>query len=427
MKPTATCIPVVLFLSLSGCYLSHADLSDGGDGGADRADSAADRADDGRDADSFDGPPPEWRFTDRNVPDLSIPVRLYFAAVPAVAWNGDAAGLVYHGREPGADERLAFIPLDARGNPTGPERTLEESRGLPAPIPQIAADGAGFVATYLDDRTSVLQLLRLRPSGEVVGASAADVPRGTLDPLAPPVVLDDGLLAAVPDADRLDLVTVFRFPRSDARPPERFEVRPGEDLGGGPFVLGRGPGSNVALLFYGAEGRRVLGEEYTAGLVRTSTPVAEVPLPFDWMDLVAARADDPYLFVVGMPESGGTVRVGTWSAARGLQVEEFRALLAGIVPAADGDPRPAWGVTFTLIQGDRWRVGVVAAAEPVPGVVVRFAGLVDDGITPDRIDDVPRSSIAWTGNGFLVVWDEWRAEAAAYGLYASYLELHPVP
>lgn len=427
MRSPTTRMAVVPLLALSGCYLSHAGLSDDGDGGTDRADSAADRADGGRDADVPDGPPPEWRFTDRNVPDLSIPVRLYFAAVPAVAWNGTGAGLVYHGREPGADERLHFIPLDARGNPSGPERTLEASRGLHAPIPQIAADGAEFVVTYVDDRTNVLQWLRLRPDGDVVTAATAPVPTSASDPLAPPVVLDDGILVAVPDAESRDRVPVFRFPRDGTRPPERFEIRPAERFGGEPFVLARGAGPNLAMLFYGAADRRVVGEEYTGGLARTSTAAAAVSLPFAWLDLAAARADDTCLFVIGMPESGGTVRVGTWSAARGLEVEEFHGLLAGIDPAAAGDPRPAWGVTFALLQDDRWRVGVVAAAEPVPGVVVRFAGLVDDGVAAGRIDDVPRSGIAWTGGGFLVVWDEWRAEAAAYGLYASYLELHTVP
>ena len=44
------------------------------------------------------------------------------AAVPAVAWNGTTAAVVYEGLESGSDERLAFLPLDARGNPAAAER-----------------------------------------------------------------------------------------------------------------------------------------------------------------------------------------------------------------------------------------------------------------------------------------------------------------
>jgi hypothetical protein len=133
------------------------------------------------------------------------------------------------------------------------------------------------------------------------------------------------------------------------------------------------------------------------------------------------------LFALASSSDEGLVQLLSWSAARSTHRDDLGALFPGGLLAAAGDLRPAWGATFALVEDDRWRVAAVVAAEPVAGTVVRFAGLVDDGVNPRRLEDMPRSGIAWTGDGFLVVWDEWREEASDYGLYASYLELHAGP
>ncbi|MBN1770265.1 MAG: hypothetical protein JXB32_03295 [Deltaproteobacteria bacterium] len=419
---------LALLPALPGCYLSYSDLGDGGDGGTDGRDTPDDRADDGRDVDVADAPPPEWRFTDRAVPDLSIPVRLYFASVPSVAWNGRSAGLVYQGREPGADERINFIPLDARGNPTGPERTLWSGGGVHSPIPHIVADGDLFLVTFVTESgRDLLVLARVDPAGNLVEAMETPLESGVVEPVVPPVVLDEYLLVPLRTYGDDGRIRVLRVERGAFPGSRLFDVPLEDRYAGGPFVLAPGNNPGVAMLFYAAADGRIVGEEYTEGLVRTSTATVTVPAEFPPMDLVATRADDTYLFCVASPSSDGVVRMTTWSASRGLVTDEFPALFPGGLPAASGDPRPAWGATFALVEDDRWRVAAVVAAEPVGGTVVHLAVPVDDGVSPRRLDDMPRSGIAWTGNGFLVVWDEWREEASAYGIYASYLELHTVP
>ena len=430
MHGSSRFVPLALLLALPGCYLSYSDLADGADGGADRTDTPTDRADDGRDADVPDGPPPEWRWTDRDIPDRSIPVDLYFAAVPSVAWNGSTAGVVYQGREPGADERINFIPLGARGNPTGIERTLWAGHGVHSPIPHIVADGADFLVTFvLESGSDRIVLARVTPAGEVIDALESPFTPGAVEPVVPPVVLDECYLvpyrAPGDTGERLEVLRVRRgsgFPESD-----RFELRLEAEYSGGSFVLAPGSNPDVALLFYSTADGRIVGEEFTDGLVRTSTPTVTVPAAGPAMDLAAARADDTYLFALASSSAEGLVRLLSWSAARGTHRDDLGALFPGGLLAASGGARPAWGATFALVEDDRWRVAAIVAAEPVPGTVTRLAALVDDGVSPRRLDDMPRSGIAWTGDGFLVVWDEWREAASAYGLYVSYLELHTVP
>lgn len=422
-------VVTTLLLALPGCYLSYADLADGADGGPDRADTPADRADDGRDVDVPDGPPPEWRFTDRDVPDRSIPVRLYFAAVPSVAWNGRSAGLVYQGLEPGSDERLAFIPLDARGNATGPEITLRSGRGVHSPIPHIVADGELFLVSFVEESGGDrLVLLRVDPAGNLVEALETPLDSGDVEPVVPPVVLDEYFLVPFRTYGADGRIRVLRVGRGTFPDSQLFEVPLEDRYAGGPFVLAPGSNPDVVMLFYGTVDGRTVGEEYTDGLVRTSSPQVRLPATGTAMDLAAARADETCLFKLGaVPDAEGIVRLATWSAERESRTDDFPALFPGGLLAAAGGLRPAWGATFALVEDDRWRIAAVVAAEPPSGTVARFAALIDDGVGTRRLDDMPRSGIAWTGNGFLVVWDEWREEASAHGLYASYLELHTGP
>jgi hypothetical protein len=407
MRVLPRLVPVVLLLGSAGCYQSYSDLA--GDAG--------------------DVPDGAWRFTDRNIPDRSIPVHLYFAAVPTVAWNGSVVAVVYQGLEPGSDARLSFLQLGERGNPIGTEQPVWSGGGIRSAIPHLVADGGYFLLTFVEEAGGDrLVVLRLDAVGGISDSVEASLPPGAVEPVVPPVVLDEYVLGAyrvIGDPERLE---VFRVRRGDSfGVPELFELRLAGDYGGGPFALVRGSNPDVALLFYATADGRIVGEEYTDGLVRTSSPPLEVPATAPATDLVATWANDAYVFAVASAGGSGLAPLTTWSAGRGARLDEFPASLAGGLPAAAGYLRPAWGATFALVDDDRWRVVAAVAAEPAPGTVVRLAAAIDDGVGTRRLDDMPRSSIAWTGDGFLVVWDEWREEASAYGLYSSYLELHRGP
>ena len=51
--------------------------------------------------------------------------------------------------------------------------------------------------------------------------------------------------------------------------------------------------------------------------------------------------------------------------------------------------------------------------------------IVNDAVEARTFEDMPMPAVAWTGSGFLVVWDEWRMDTT-YSLFSSFIELAPV-
>jgi hypothetical protein len=205
--------------------------------------------------------------------------------------------------------------------------------------------------------------------------------------------------------------------------PEGFEFPVGSPYDGRPYAVSRYPRDEIIELAYVAADGLLYRESFDADIERMSLPPGGRTLEAPPQDLVSAAGDDPYLFALTQAGSSDPASLTLLQADHGPHTDDVEARLTGSFVAAASDRLPAWAATFAIVESDRWRVLVSAGAAPAGDTVVRDLIRVDDGVSPRRIEDMPRSGIAWTGDGFLVVWDEWRESAAAYGLYASHVAL----
>jgi len=377
-----------------------------------------------------DVPPDTPTWVDRDVPDRLIDPVLLFAALPDIAWNGERVGLVYGGMPLGSSaDELHFIPLDARGAPVGPERTVLDGSGLTSAFPRIASAGDGnfLFSTVSESGPDHVFLAVLDEDGTVLrSVDAPPVLDGSLsDIMSPPIRMgSDVFLAASVIGGGDDVTLVYRFSYADLAYEDSEPIDAEWDAGEDPVLIEAPSAESYPLLLLtihpddllvSAVGLRSdLGVWGWLGLLETPGPVSA--------HAAASNEDTWWSFVtrfLGMDEG---ISLTVLEDGEPTSTDDIESAFYGHSMDADASDRPARGCTFVLFdEDDTARVYVDVGAETGGGEWVRaLVNVSDPG--EGRLTDMPFPAIAWTDGGFLVVWDDWR-EGDTYALYGSFVEL----
>ena len=406
-------------LLLAACYAStgrHGNL----DGGDDP--SPVDHLpDDGREGDTADAAPEGYAFVDRDTPDRNIPVRLLFADMPSVAWNGSAAGLAYIGMPEGvSDNVIGFIPLDAFGNVAGDEKVILDTGGLWGSIPKLSGDGDGFLFCTLDESTyDSIVVLRLSADGEVLAAGATPVGHNVVSPVSAPVSLEGHVFVAATFYDDIESYVLYRF----AYPSLAYEseIMWGADADWP--ILRKTPGADTLLLFYRMADSGVLWADEISPDFHTNRTF-QVPREEPFEDYSAVtNGQEWYAWFASMDYEVSqftleTVSEGGFSSFRSHPADFYGTFMSSTA----SDVPSSFGAVFSLFNQDpgRWDLHAILDALPEPDDLLDADLIVNDIVEDRTMDDAIHADIAWTEGGFLVVWDEWRAPYN-YTLFSSFI------
>jgi hypothetical protein len=406
-------------LLLSACYSSW-ERSSAGDASVDPSveDATADP----------DADPDGWHFVDRDDPDRNIEVELLFAAVPDVAWNGETAGLVYHGLVSGAGEAVGFIPLDARGRAAGGERILLDGSGLTSAMPRISSAGDGtFLVTLLQesggDRVVVL---RVDAAGSVLATGFSPDGGNVLDPLSPPVRIGDRVYLVVDHVtlgEESFLLYMFSYPDLALEVESHF-LPTGECWGDDPLLVKDPVSTDLILMHRCAHARNILAEWLDPDLAPrgATTMFGHVPVT-----AYHASSSDGGWAGWGFEQRLDVTSLQAWRFDPGGDLwlaPDIEATFYGPMMDSTHAGYPARAGVFAVHHDDAWQVWARPEARPRGWGWIEDLMMVNDGVEARTFEDMPVPAVAWTGGGFLVVWDEWRMETT-YSLFSSYIELVP--
>lgn len=367
-----------------------------------------------------------WEFIDRDVPDRHMPVELLFNVLPDIAWNGTSVGLVYHGMVLGGTEAVGFLPLDERGNTIGPETIVLSGGGLVGVFPRIADAGDGtFLFCAVQEMGDHIVMQRLSPEGEVMARGDSPEEMSISDLLSPPVRIGDYVYTATeaypPGESAIELYK-FRYPGME------FDmatyVPPGELSGDDPILV-KDPGGSRLLMFY----RQAHSLHITmAGIDPTIIePDGSITI-FGISEVTAFHASSSSTEWQGYGfywfSSGGSLEFWSFDESSSGWGVGFGADFYNPTMDSDTADTRATGAVISYLADERW--DVMADLSAVRGLLdVQQYIAVNDDIGPRDVMDSMNATIAWTGNGFLVVWDEFRPDDPG-ALFSSYMELVPI-
>lgn len=417
-------IPVICLLALwlQACYAS---------GGRDRiaGDVSTDPAVDDVLADLVpDADPVRWEFVDRDVPDRAIEADLLFSLLPDVAWSGSSAGLVYHGLVSGGTEAVGFIPLDARGRPTGEERIVLEGGGLTSVFARIADAGDGdFLFCAVQEMRDHVVMQRLSPGGDVLARGDSPEEMSISDLLSPPVRIGEFAYTATEayPSGGSTRIEIYRFHYPSLEFDMAAYIPSGELDGDDPMLVVDEEDSALEMFWRQAHSG-------LAAVVVIDPDTLEPrgsPVAIGRAQITAFHAS-----------SGGAGWIAYafrwWSEELWLDFWAFDGSGGGwdmetpadfYNPTMDSDAVgfPASGAVITYLTDGRWDLLADLSASPGPGHEIQQYLVVNDEIDGRTVVDSFNATVAWTGQGFLVVWDEFRPEASR-SLFSSYVELAPV-
>jgi hypothetical protein len=406
-------------LLLAACYAStgrHGNL----DGGEEAS------PDDGREDGAVDVAPEGYAFVDRDTPDRNIPVRLLFAELPSIAWDGvGTTGLVYTGIVEGEpDNTIGFMPLDAFGNVTGDERIVLDTPGLWGSIPKLSGDEEGFLLCTLDESSyDSIVVLHLSAIGEVLARGATPAMSNIVSPVSGPVRLADHVFVATTSFEDYETTVLYRF----AYPSLSYES---ELATGGDAdwpILRKTPGADTLLLFYKVPSGALMADEISPGLDVLRT--FQVPREETFVDYSAAAGSrEWYAWFASMDYDDRQFFLETVSAGGFSSSSDHPADFYGSFMSSTASDVPSFGAVFSLFDRARgiWDVRARLDALPQPDYLLDADLIVNDIVEDRTMDDGIHADIAWTDGGFLVVWDEWRAPYN-YTLFSSFIALEAVP
>ncbi len=418
--------PILLLLaaSLPACYSSF-DRSSAGDASSDPGveDVVVEDASD-PDADA-DG----WHFVDRDDPDHNIAVDLLFAALPDVAWSGTSAGLVYHGMILGGGEAVGFIPLDARGRSTGEERVILDGSGLGSAMPRIASAGDGtFLVNVLQESGGDrIVVLRLSVEGDLLAMGTTPDGGNVLDPLSGPVRVEDRVYVAadhVTAGEESILLYMFSYPDLDFEAEAHF-LPTGECWGGDPLLM-KDPVTTDLMLMH----RCILMEDVVVEWLDPDMAPRGATTVFGHAPVSAYHASSSAggWMGYGFEQRLDVTSVQFWQFDPGgglWLAPDIEATFYSALMDSDHAPQPASAGVFAVYHDDAWQVWAGLNARPAGWGWVDSLMIVNDAVEARTFEDMPMPAVAWTGGGFLVVWDEWRMDTT-YSLFSSFIELVPV-
>lgn len=391
-------------------------------------DAASDtRIDDGPiDLVDFDTSPEGYRFIDRDSPDKNITTQLMFAAVPSIAFNGSTVGLVYRGMQSVSGERIGFIPLDAYGNKTGDERIIVDGEWLYGSIPRISASGDGsfLFCTLLESPHDHIVILELSPEGEILSQGEAGV-TDIFNPISPPLKIESSVFVAAESYsyDR-DQAVIYRFTYPDLAYAASSHVGIPEISYDDPQIV-KSPGAQNVLLFYSNLDLNLGIEEFNSNL--DSLGQVDI-IDLEWPVMnhgPASNSRNWFVFASNLDVEGALLRIST-NCSNGNCNFSFGTGgdFYGSDLSADASDFPSWGAALSIYFNEEWNVWVdVNAVADTAHYGANMA--VSDTVEPRAVDDIPWCDIAWTENGFLVVWDQWRIDTT-YSLFSSFIAFEPV-
>jgi hypothetical protein len=370
-----------------------------------------------------DGEPTGYRFVDRDSPDRNVPVSLLFAATPSVAYNGSRAGIVYAGQQSGdATPTMAFMPVDAYGANPGIETILLSGGGMYGSIPQIADDGDGsfLFCTLQESGGDRIVVLRLYETGEALARGESPPASNITGPWSPPLRMGGSVFVAAEsyEADRTGIFLV-RLTYPDLWPDGEIYEYPDGGRADTP-VLTAGPEEGSLLVLYRDSDSRVVARKYTRELepLDTFTPFADPQDDFS----ASAAGGNWFVFGSQYDYETGLFKLNSVTSLGDVGLFDNTAEFFGYVLRSDSDGLPAWGAAFSLYKYEHWDLRVSLTAYPVPLHGVAADIVINDRGEDHRIDEIPWADLAWTENGFLVVWDEWRT-GYNYSLFSSFIAL----
>ena len=410
-----------IVLILAGCYLSTPPRPYRADAG--EVDAAVDTA-------VPDIPPdvePEsWQFVDRDIPDRNIPVNLLFAAVPSVAWNGFTAGLVYRGMGSGENTEYAgFIPLDAHGNVIGDEKILAEY-GIVGGFPLISAadDGNFLFTTLLETPYDHIIVARVSPEGDILDLGATPDYSGFNHLLSPPVKTGDYVFVATGARGTYqDEIHIYCF-TWPGLVLDRAAILGMGDFGDGDPVIRKAPDSSNFLLFSRSSETSISIDEYSPDLELVGLMD---PIEFDWSITsytAAASSSDWFLYAANHDYEESELTLSYQSSDGSRASGGMEAEFYGYFLRACASDYPSRGSAVSVYYNEKWSIWVDITAYPIPTYLLGARIIVSDDVDARRMDDFPWADIAWTNNGFLVVWDQWRMDYA-YSVFSSFIALEP--
>jgi hypothetical protein len=365
-----------------------------------------------------------YRFVDRDIPDKNIPVRLLFASVPSLAWNGSSAAVVYGGFESGDDRGIGFIPLDAYGNKTGEETVMLEWDWNDPGNPMLSASDEGdfLFCTLTEASGDQIAVARISPAGQILSRGSTPASSTLINPLSPPVKV--GVLVYAAAENRTpgsEGVEIYRFTWPDLVYDTMILVPNGESAHYDSPLLIRAPGSTDLLLFFIGTDTFIWYLEYSPELEYV-TIEGPLDIPFRVGCYSAASNSERWItWALGIDYEGSTMSIQSLDSRGGSMSGISQADGYPPTMASNASDFPGWGASFGVHFADRWGVWVELEALPRPDYYLSSVMQADDpGI--EGPDDLPWPVIAWTDGGFLVVWQQWRMDFN-YSLFSSFIAL----
>ncbi len=402
-----------------GCYRSY-DIVSGADAGVDTTvDAVVDTAVD-------DGVvEPAW--VDRNVPDRLVEQELLFAALPDIAWNGTMVGLVYNGQPLGSGrEQLNFVPLDERGDVIGDEVIVLDGGGLNSAFPRIsdARDGRFLFGTVSESGRDHVYVAVLDESGGTLASVQAPPEDNLADLASAPVRVEDKVYAAVASlgSDGNEAILYrFAYPGLELEASARVGM---EDLvGEDPAIVEPTDAYDTEVLLFsrGVETQMVGFSQVNEALEAWGgARVLDAFSPVDAYAIVTTE-ERYWVFESRFEGMGEGISLAVLEDGEMFSSGVVTGKFYGHTMDADASSMPSWGGTFVMIEEDDSASVYATVGAKVGGE--RITALIDASDPGEgRLTDIPFPAIAWTGGGFLVVWDDWREEAT-YALFCSYMEL----
>jgi hypothetical protein len=356
-------------------------------------------------------------------------VELLFAALPDLAWNGENVGLVYHGTVLGGGEVVGFVPLDERGRRAGEETVLLDGSGFASAMPRIssAGDGTFLVGALQESGGDRVVVLRVDADGNVLTLGTGPDGGNVLDPLGAPVRVEDRVYLAtdhVTAGEESILLYRFSYPELTFELEAHF-LPTGECWGGDPLLMKDPVSTDLVLAHRCLLHENVVVEWLDPDMVPrgATTMFGHVPVT----DYHVSSSDGGWTGY-GFEQRLDVTSLQLWRFDPGGELwlaPDIEATLYGPLMDSDHSGYPASAGVFAVYHDDAWQIWAQSNARPPGWDWVRDLEMVSDAVEARRLDDVPVPAVAWTGGGFLVVWDEWREEAT-YSLFSSFIELVPV-
>ena len=381
-------------------------------------------------------PRADWTVPDGfgAVPEKPLVTGAVSSHHPSIAFTGSDVGLVYRGLGSTGSWSVAFIPLDGVGEVIGSERLLTSRGAAAEAIPRISSsDDGDFLVCALFEAERRLFVGSVNPAGDLLASAEAPYEGDLLDPLSAPVRIGDDVFVVAETPWPAWQVALFRFSYPGIVFEEEARMTSWDGTGILP-VLMRDPvrtglvvnsrhesGRYVAVedidvsTMYFTGAITTFGGDRYGNLVKALHASSSTSTWFGYTVIWSSEASTWQFFrfdPVGDREDERPFWYGP----------ETGGAAVGEIMDSDTPSYAASAAAFAVHMDGQWQVWAH---------VIRGAGYgAPTGLFPvglgasARPELPPRPTVAWTGDGFLVVWDKPVSSDLSGGTLAStYVEV----